>query len=133
VWQRDDYETDQILNRAAVQKIEEKPVEFARKFVVGLLTFWYQMTSLTNSVVAGALALGSWILAFIGMRRAVREGRAAWLLLLPAVYLNVFLAALLALGRYSVPVIPGVLVVSAFGIDTLLGKWLRDREWSSTS
>jgi 4-amino-4-deoxy-L-arabinose transferase-like glycosyltransferase len=120
VWQRDDYETDQILNRAALQRLVADPGAFVRKFATGLFTFWYQMTSLTNSLIAGGLALVSWLLALIGLGRAWREGRPAWMLVLPALYLNIFLAALLALGRYSVPILPGLLIVAAFGVDTLL-------------
>jgi hypothetical protein len=44
------------------------------------------------------------------------------MLVLPALYLNIFLAALLALGRYSAPVLPGLLVVAAYGVDTLLSR-----------
>jgi 4-amino-4-deoxy-L-arabinose transferase-like glycosyltransferase len=121
-WARDDYETDQILNRAAVEKLVAEPSEFVRKVATGLVTFWYQMTSLTNSLLAGGLALAAWALAIVGLRRAGREGRPAWLLILPALYLNVFLAVLLALGRYSVPILPALLVVSAFGVDTLLSR-----------
>ncbi|MBV9545317.1 MAG: glycosyltransferase family 39 protein, partial [Chloroflexi bacterium] len=84
VWQRDDYETDQILNRAAVQQLVADPGAFVRKFGVGLFTFWYEMTSLTNSIIAGGLALVSWVLAIIGLRRSLREERPAWLLILPA-------------------------------------------------
>jgi 4-amino-4-deoxy-L-arabinose transferase-like glycosyltransferase len=119
-WQKDDYETDQILNRAAMQKFASEPGEFVRKFSTGVLTFWYEMTSLTNSVLAGGLALASWALALVGLRRASKEGRPAWLLLLPVVYLNLLLAALLALGRYSVPILPALLIVAAFGVDTIL-------------
>jgi 4-amino-4-deoxy-L-arabinose transferase-like glycosyltransferase len=121
-WQRDDYETDQILNRAAVQQLQAQPLEFVRKFVTGLFTFWYEMTTFTNSALAGGLALATWILAIIGLRRSAREGRPAWILILPALSLNVLLAALLALGRYSVPVLPPLLVVSAYGLDTLLRR-----------
>jgi hypothetical protein len=41
----------------------------------------------------------------------------------PVLYLNAFLAVLLALGRYSVPVLPALLVASAFGLDTLLARF----------
>jgi 4-amino-4-deoxy-L-arabinose transferase-like glycosyltransferase len=126
-WQRDDYETDQILNRAAVQKLTSEPADFVRKFGTGLFTFWYQMTTMTNSILAGALALATLALAFIGLRRSTEEGRPAWILILPAIYLNLFLAALLALGRYSVPILPPLLVVSAFGIDTLLSRRRKTR------
>jgi len=121
-WQRDDYETDQILNRAAIQKLVSEPGEFVRKSATGLLTFWYEMTSLTNSILAGGLAVVAWVLAIIGLRRAGRERRPAWLLILPVVYLNLFLALLLALGRYSVPILPALLIVAAFGLDTLLSR-----------
>ncbi len=122
-WQRDDYETDQILNRAAAQKFAGDPAEFLRKFLTGLFTFWYEMTSLTNSILAGVLALASLTLAFVGLRRSRTEGQPAWILILPAIYLNLFLAALLALGRYSVPILPSLLVVSAFGLDGLLARF----------
>jgi 4-amino-4-deoxy-L-arabinose transferase-like glycosyltransferase len=122
VWQRDDWETEQVTNKAAKKMMLANPAGFVRKTIVGLFTFWYQMTSLKNSLVAGASALFAWILAVIGWRQARRQKIAVWPLLLPALYLNVLLALLLALGRYSVPVVPGVLVVAAFGIDTLLSR-----------
>jgi 4-amino-4-deoxy-L-arabinose transferase-like glycosyltransferase len=121
-WQRDEYETDQVLNRAAKEKLRAEPVQFLRKFAVGLFTFWYEMTGLANSLLVGMLALLSWAFASIGWSRARREGRPAWMLVLPALYLNIFLAALLALGRYSAPVLPGLLVVAAYGVDTLLSR-----------
>jgi 4-amino-4-deoxy-L-arabinose transferase-like glycosyltransferase len=121
-WQKDDWETEQITNKAAKKMMLAQPGGFVRKTVVGLFTFWYQMTSMKNSLVAGAAALFAWILAVIGWRQARREKLAVWPLLLPAFYLNVLLALLLALGRYSVPVVPGVLVVAAFGLDTLLSR-----------
>jgi 4-amino-4-deoxy-L-arabinose transferase-like glycosyltransferase len=122
-WEREDWETEQILGREARLKLQSDPAAFARKFAVGLFTFWYEMTSFTNSLMVGVLALGAWLLAAIGAPRAWREGRPLWLFLLPALHLNLLLAVLLALGRYSAPVLPALLVASAFGIDTLLNRW----------
>jgi 4-amino-4-deoxy-L-arabinose transferase-like glycosyltransferase len=121
VWERDDFETDQILNKEAKRRLYAEPWGVARKFVVGVFAFWYEMTSLRTSLAAAAMALVAWALALVGLARARREGRPVWLLLAPALYLNVLLAALLALGRYSVPVLPCLLVVSGYGIDALLG------------
>src|SRR5262249_32599619 len=94
-----------------------------RKVVVGMLTFWYEMTSLKNSLVPASLALVSWILAFVGFKRAREEGRPFWLILLPVVALNVFVAILVPLGRYSVPILPCLSILAAFGADTLLERW----------
>lgn len=119
-WEKEDWETDQILSREARRRLLAEPREVARKFVVGLFTFWYQLTSLRNSLLAFVLAAGAWALALVGWRRARRERIPVWLLLLPVLYLNTLLAALLALGRYSVPILPALLVLSAYGLDALL-------------
>jgi len=124
-WQRDDYETEQILGEEVRRKLKAEPGEFFRKFFVGLFTFWYQMTSLPNSLITGLCALGAWVLVLCGIPRALREDRPMWMFLLPALHLNVLLAILLALGRYSAPVMPALLVASAFGLDTILSRMSR--------
>jgi 4-amino-4-deoxy-L-arabinose transferase-like glycosyltransferase len=123
VWGADDYQTDQILNEEAKQRLLHEPGAVAKKTVIGLFTFWYELTTLKNSALALLLAVTGWILAWIGWRRAHREGRPSWLLILPILYLNISLALLLALGRYSVPILPALVVLAAFGVDTLLLRW----------
>ncbi len=66
VWERDDYETDQILNKEAKRRLLHEPGAVARKTAIGLVTFWYEMTDLKNSLVALVLAVGAWAL---GARR----------------------------------------------------------------
>jgi 4-amino-4-deoxy-L-arabinose transferase-like glycosyltransferase len=124
VWERDDYETEQILGREVRVKLANEPREFIRKSVVGLFTFWYEMTTLTNSLVVGLFALAAWACAGVGFARAWREQRPLWLFLLPGLHLNLLLAVLLALGRYSAPIMPALLVASAFGIDTLVNRFV---------
>jgi 4-amino-4-deoxy-L-arabinose transferase-like glycosyltransferase len=123
VWQRDDVESDRILTRASKEKFFADPLAFVRKFVAQLFTFWYEMTSLANSLITGLSALILWILALIGWRRANREGYLVWPLILPIMCLNISLAILLALGRYSVPVLPALAILGAFGVDTLLQRY----------
>jgi 4-amino-4-deoxy-L-arabinose transferase-like glycosyltransferase len=122
VWQRNDVESERILMRASKEKLLADPAAFVRKFVVQLFTFWYEMTSLTNSLIAGGTALALWVLALVGWQRARKEGYLSWPLFLPIFCLNVALAILLALGRYSVPVMPALAVLAAFGVDTLLSR-----------
>jgi hypothetical protein len=122
VWQRNDVESERILSGVAKAKLRSDPALFVRKFAVQLFTFWYEMTSPLNSLVAGALALVLWILAFVGWRRARAEGYVVWPLLVPILSLNLALAVLLALGRYSVPILPLLAILAAFGVDTLLAR-----------
>ena len=78
------------------------------------------MTSLRNSLIPGSLALISFVLAIVGLRRANQEGRPSWLIWLPIVVMNVFVALFIPLGRYSVPIIPCLMILAAFGVDTIL-------------
>jgi 4-amino-4-deoxy-L-arabinose transferase-like glycosyltransferase len=130
VWEQDDYQTDKILNRAAKARLLADPAAFVRKTVVGLFTFWYEMTSLKNSLVAGGMALVAWLFAAVGLWRSRSERQPAWLLLVPILYFNLLLAPLLALGRYSVPIVPCLIILAAFGLDTLWSKYLPTRSAS---
>jgi hypothetical protein len=123
VWERDPLETEAILAEASKRKLAAEPLAAVKKAFIGVFTFWYEMTSLKTSLVAGLSALGAWILALCGVPAARRAQRPQWLLFAPVLYLNLFLAALLALGRYSVPVLPTLLVASAFGADVLLSRF----------
>jgi len=118
----DDYAIDKTLNQEMKRRLIHEPGAVARKTAIGVLTFWYEMTDRTNSLVALVIAAGAWILAIVGWRQARREGRPTWFLFLPILYFNLVLAFLLALGRYSVPVMPLLLVAAAFGVDTLLTR-----------
>jgi 4-amino-4-deoxy-L-arabinose transferase-like glycosyltransferase len=124
VWEADDLQTDKILAQAAKERVLGSPLAFVKKSFFGIFTFWYQMTSLPNSLAAGGMALVAWAFAAVGLRRSWKERQPAWLVLAPILYLNFFLAALLSLGRYSVPVMPCLVVLAAFGLYTV---WQRLR------
>ena len=121
-WEADEVVDEANNARVAKQMIVTQPLDTIRKIVVGLFTFWYETTSLPNSLVPAVLALVSWVLAFIGLRRAHQEGRPSWLLWVPIVVMNVFVAMLIPLGRYSVPILPCLMILAAFGVDTLLSS-----------
>jgi 4-amino-4-deoxy-L-arabinose transferase-like glycosyltransferase len=121
-WEADEVVDEANNARVAKQLIRTRPLDTARKMVVGLFTFWYEMTSLKTSLIPASLAVVGWGLAFVGLRRAHREGRPSWLIWLPIVVMNVFVATLIPLGRYSVPILPCLMILAAFGVDTLLRR-----------
>ncbi|SFV33436.1 ArnT family glycosyltransferase [Hyphomicrobium facile] len=121
-WEADEVVDEENNKRVVKHMIATQPLDTARKISVGLFTFWYEMTSLPNSLVPAALAIIGWLLAFIGWRRSHSEGRPAWLLWVPIVVMNVFVATLIPLGRYSVPILPLLTIMAAFGVDTLLSR-----------
>src|SRR5262245_24258907 len=122
VWEQDEVVDEENNARVVKHLIVTQPLDTARKVFVGLFTFWYEMTSLRNSLIPGSLALIGWALAIVGLRKAHREGRPSWLIWLPIVVMNVFVALLIPLGRYSVPILPCLMILAAFGVDTLLNR-----------
>jgi 4-amino-4-deoxy-L-arabinose transferase-like glycosyltransferase len=122
VWELDEVQDDVNNNKEMKRMIREHPFLTVRKVFVGMFTFWYEMTSLKNSLVPFTLALVSWVLAFQGFRRARREKPNWWLVLVPVLALNCFVALLVPLGRYSVPILPCLAILAAFGVDTLLQR-----------
>jgi 4-amino-4-deoxy-L-arabinose transferase-like glycosyltransferase len=121
-WEQDEVVDEANNAHVAKTMITTQPLDTARKVFVGLFTFWYEMTSLKNSLIPGSLALIGCALAIVGLRRAHREGRPSWLIWLPIVVMNVFVAILIPLGRYSVPILPCLMILAAFGVDTLLNR-----------
>src|SRR5262249_58203161 len=121
-WEEDEVVDEANNSRVAKRMIATQPLNTVRKVLVGLFTFWYEMTSLANSLIPGSLALIGWALAIVGLRRANREGRPSWLIWLPIVVMNVIVALLIPLGRYSVPILPCLMILAAFGVDTLLNR-----------
>ena len=121
-WELDEVVDEANNARIAKQLIVTRPGDTIRKVAVGLFTFWYEMTTLRNSLVPASLAVAGWALAFVGLKHAHREGRPSWLIWLPIVVMNAFVAALIPLGRYSVPVLPCLMILAAYGVDTLLSR-----------
>lgn len=127
-WEADEVVDEANNARVVKERIRNHPLDTIRKCVVGLFTFWYEMTNLKNSLITGSMALAGWVLAFMGIGRARAEGRPAWLLFFPIVVMNVFVATLIPLGRYSAPILPCLMVLAAFGLDTFLDRMTRQRE-----
>src|SRR5882724_5419238 len=111
VWEADELTDEKNNAKVMKQMIVGHPLDTLRKCFVGLFTFWYEMTSLRNSLVPGVLALAAWALTWVGWKRAGQEHLAHWLLLLPIAVMNVFVAVLIPLGRYSVPILPCLMVL----------------------
>lgn len=121
-WERDEVVDEANNARVAKQLIRTHPFDTMRKVIVGLFTFWYEMTTLTNSLVPAILAAIAWTFAVVGWRRSDAGGRPSWLIWAPIVVMNVFVATLIPLGRYSVPILPLLMLLAAYGIDALVPR-----------
>jgi hypothetical protein len=124
----DEAVAEQAQNAELKEKLRQHPDAFLKKFVIALFMFWYVVTTRANSILVGTLALLAWALALVGFVQNEKSRRRFWVLVLPIASLNVTYAAILALGRYSAPCIPALLVLAAFGIDRLVARVRGTRE-----
>ncbi|MET0790898.1 MAG: glycosyltransferase family 39 protein [Polyangiaceae bacterium] len=115
-WGDESIEIERLLGAAAKQKAVEDPVALVKKIFVGWFAFWYELTTPLNSLVVGASALVAWAFALIGWLRARAQGGILWPVLQPIIALNALYAVMLALGRYSAPTIPTLMVLAAWGL-----------------
>lgn len=119
VWEQNEVETDQVLNKAAKEKLLGDPIGTASKSLRGLISFWYMVDKKINAILLLTLAVAAWTLTLIGIPAAKREKCAQWLIFTPILTVWFTYALLLALGRYSSTVIPILMIPTAWGILSL--------------
>jgi 4-amino-4-deoxy-L-arabinose transferase-like glycosyltransferase len=122
VWGRDETETEAVLSEAMKQSLHSNPAPLIRKMIIGTFTFWYVLTTRLNSLLVGSLALLAWVFALFGWRQARKQGLVLWPLLQPIISLNLLYAFMLALGRYSAPTIPTLMVLASWGFVCLIER-----------
>ncbi len=118
---------DQVGMRIIREELSENPLGFARKFIIQCFTFWYVVETPTKSKLVGALALLALLLAGIGVCKARKEGVDVAPVVATVLYFNVTYAVILAFARYSMPVFPALLVLSAQGLSVILTTLFRRR------
>ncbi len=119
VWEKDEVETDQVVTKAAKDKVLGAPLETLWKCVRGLFSFWYMVAQKGNALLLIGLAVIAWGFTLLGIPRAKIEKRPLWLIFTPILTVWFTYALLLALGRYSSTVIPILMIPTAYGMLSL--------------
>ncbi len=118
---------DEIEGKYAKDLVLREPLGVVRKFAIQLFTFWYIVETPAKSLLVGASALLALVLAAVGLRRARREGIRTAPVVAVLAYHNLLYAILLALARYSMPLFPTLLALSAYGVAALLpARWTHE-------
>jgi hypothetical protein len=119
---------EKIESAEMKRRLTQEPLGFVKKFGIQMFTFWYVVETKKKSLVVGAIALVVLSLAFLGWMRARRMQIDTTPVISVVLYFNLMYAAILAFARYSMPVFPTLLVLSAFGVSQLLPQRLRSKE-----
>ncbi len=113
---------EQIEGAEVKRRLIHNPGGFLHKFAVQTLTFWYIVETRKKSMMIGGLALACLTMAGFGVAACRRNGINAAPVVATVLYFNLLYAAALAFARYSMPVYPVLLTLTAYGIVSLLPK-----------
>lgn len=120
---------DYELRKEAVESEEMKrgllqqPGRFFRKFVIQLATFWYIVETRTKSLIVGAIALVTLSFALFGWLRARGAHPGVFVIVCTVAYFNIVYAIFLSFARYSMPLYPILLILTAYGISEAWQTW----------
>ena len=120
---------DYELRKEAVESAEMKrgltqqPGRFVRKFVIQLGTFWYIVETRAKSLLVGTIALATLSFALFGWLRARIAHPGVFVIVCTVAYFNIIYAVFLAFARYSMPLYPILLILTAYGIRELWQTW----------
>lgn len=102
---------DKILVRNFVNENLKEPLYLLWRTLVNSVSFWYLSESPFKSIILACLQFPLLILFFIGMRRIWRKIPALIPLIYMIAYFFVVHSLIIGWARYSVPIIPLILVV----------------------
>ena len=125
VWEKDEVENEEVVTRAAKEKLLGAPLETLWKCLRGMISYWYLVDKKANAILLLILAGLAWGFTLLGIPRAKLEKRSIWLIFTPILTVWITYALLLALGRYSSTVIPILMIPTAYGIQSLRRSTLR--------
>lgn len=116
---------ERLENQIAREMVFGDPLGFLRKFAIQLFTFWYLVETPAKSLLVGGLALTALALALVGWRSARAQGLDVAPVLVTVLYFPVVYAAILAFARYSMPIYPSLLALSAQGVCVIVAAVAR--------
>ncbi len=110
---------DKYLNQVALESVKGNPLGLLSKIVKQFLCFWCLGASETKTRILSLLQLPILFLAGFGIFFSYTRKKNSTLLILVIVYFNLLYAAIHAEVRYSVPVVPYVLILAVYGLSEI--------------
>ena len=116
-------ELDEVFKNIAFNNIKDNPLEFLEKIFIGCFHFWYLGENKIKSLGLAILQFPLIIFAIFGFYFAYKK---KIMLIIPLYSIILFFmlihAVIQAIFRYSIPIMPYVLIFASFGIINLYNK-----------
>ncbi len=113
-------ELTEVFDNIVMEYIKNNPLRFIKKILTGCLQFWYLGESKVKSTGMAIIQFPLILFAIMGIYPVYKKRSK---LIIPVYSLIIFFtvihAALLAISRYSIPVMPYVIILASFGITNL--------------
>lgn len=124
---------DERMKRASLDWAKTHPAEVVRLAWVKFVRLWNifpNESSLSSTPVRLALLFSSgliFLFALVGAVRSFRDGFAARLLLIPAIYITILHTIFVSSIRYRIPITPPLMILAAWGIVGVFRAYSKSR------
>jgi hypothetical protein len=119
--------TDKELSARARQFVLQRPIFMARKIIAGMYFIWFLSSTPEKSWGWMVIQMPLLGLALFGLFRCRRNLFRTFLLCVVVTYVVPY-AFLLALARYSMPIMPIVILFAGYGLVSLLQSRIQSPE-----
>lgn len=108
----DNYQVDneKLLIRTYLNSVFKNPEFFAYRTFINFITFWYLSESPIKSIFFIIAQIPLLLVIVIGIKKLIRSYEFGWILILIITYYSIVHAFVIGWGRYSVPLIPLMVV-----------------------
>ncbi len=105
-----------LENHIALELIRKHPLWFLWKEFIQIFTFWYIVETPKKSIMVGCIALFCLGFGWYGVKTARRQKIPVEPVVALVLYFNGIYALILSFARYSMPVYPSLLPLTAYGL-----------------
>ncbi len=108
---------NEIFNNMVIKYVKNNPFRFLEKILTGCLQFWYLGESRVKSTGMAIIQFPLILFAILGIYPACKQSPRSTIPIYSLIlFFTIIHAALLAISRYSIPVMPYVIMFASVGI-----------------
>lgn len=114
---------DKMLINYHIDKIVRNPEFLVFRTIINFLTFWYLSESPIKSIFFLLLQIPLLVILIFSLKRLIYDFDFGWIIIFTIIYYSLLHAFIIGWGRYSVPLIPILVIVAVIWLEKVLTKY----------
>lgn len=115
---------EKILINYNIEKFINNPVFLISRVAINFLTFWYLSESPLKSLFFLLFQMPLFLIFIMSINKLINSYKFSWIIIITILYYSILHAFIIGWGRYSVPLIPILMVVVVMRFERILSKFV---------